>query len=78
MTRTAWGHGLASVTIERPSGAAPGTVLDVWYPAPCLGGPPADRTPPADLLAAAGVDRARGVRTVATTTVIDLDSPPAD
>ena len=32
--RTAWGLGLATVT-------AAGTTLDVWYPAPALGTPPA-------------------------------------
>ena len=80
--RTAWGHGLATVSHA-------GTVLDVWYPQPALGAP--STTPPgADPKAthdaeaafalvhqAAGNDDVRRVRTEAVTTRIDLDSPPA-
>ena len=29
-SRTAWGHGLATITTS-------GTVLDTWYPSPVLG-----------------------------------------
>ena len=32
MTRTAWGHGLLTLTDD-------GTVLDAWFPAPALGEP---------------------------------------
>lgn len=68
--RTAWGHGLATLTPD-------GTVLDVWYPAPALGAPPADADAPADLRAAERDDDARDVRVRAVTTVVDLDAPPA-
>ena len=72
--RTAWGHGLATVTHA-------GTVLDVWYPRPALGprsdGPDADAT--LDLVQrACGTDEVRGVRTQAVATQVDLDAPPAD
>ncbi|WP_159806297.1 2,3,4,5-tetrahydropyridine-2,6-dicarboxylate N-succinyltransferase [Cellulomonas citrea] len=70
--RSAWGHGLATVADD-------GTVLDTWYPAPALGEPPADAAPSAQLAAAAARrDDARGVDVRLVTTVIDLDTPPAD
>ncbi|QCB94344.1 2,3,4,5-tetrahydropyridine-2,6-dicarboxylate N-succinyltransferase [Cellulomonas shaoxiangyii] len=69
--RTAWGHGLATLTDD-------GTTLDVWYPAPALGAPPADTAVPDDLGAAERDDAARGVRVRVVTTVVDLDAPPAD
>lgn len=69
--RTAWGHGLATLTDD-------GTTLDVWYPAPALGAPPADAAVPDDLGAAERADPARGVRVRVVTTVVDLDAPPAD
>jgi 2,3,4,5-tetrahydropyridine-2-carboxylate N-succinyltransferase len=72
--RSAWGHGLATVTDE-------GRTLDTWYPAPALGEPPADTGPhavPAELSALEGADPQRGVRTTVVRTVIDLDAPPAD
>ncbi len=78
--RTAWGHGVATVT-DDGTGAADGTVLDVWYPEPTLGEPPAEGTPgaevPADLTALTGTDDARRVRTTVVTTVIDLDAAPS-
>ena len=70
-TRTAWGHGLATVADD-------GTTLDVWYPAPALGAPPSDTEPLAELTAAAGRDPLRAVSVVPVTTAIDLDEPPAD
>jgi 2,3,4,5-tetrahydropyridine-2-carboxylate N-succinyltransferase len=72
MTRTAWGHGLATVAGE--------TVLDVWYPEPALGPPPQPfpPAPPAELVAARGEDPARGVHTEVVRTEIDLDAPPRD
>ena len=66
------GWGLATV--------ADGQVLDVWYPAPVLGGPLAG-PPPAELTAAAGrdADAHRGVRRVVlATTVADLAASPVD
>ena len=74
--RTAWGHGLATVTRT-------GTVLDVWYPRPALGTPDDDdptgtHAALALVQQAAGDDDVRGVRTQAVTTVVDLDAPPAD
>ncbi|MBO3096572.1 2,3,4,5-tetrahydropyridine-2,6-dicarboxylate N-succinyltransferase [Cellulomonas dongxiuzhuiae] len=78
--RTAWGLGLATVTDA-------GTTLDVWYPAPALGAPPAtlDVDDPAsvrrhaadDLAACERVDPARGVRVTLVATVADLDAPLA-
>lgn len=72
--RTAWGHGLATVTLPA-DGTAEGTTLDVWYPEPHLGHR-ADEEPPAALRALERTDEARAVRTVAVTTQIDLDAPP--
>jgi 2,3,4,5-tetrahydropyridine-2-carboxylate N-succinyltransferase len=69
--RTAWGHGLATVTED-------GSVLDTWYPSPALGSPAPGSTPPAELLAAQQADPARAVHVRAQTTAIDLDAPPAD
>ena len=78
--RTAWGLGLATVTDA-------GATLDVWYPAPVLGDPPATLDPtdpasvrehaPADLAAAERVDPLRGVRVELVATVVDLDAAPA-
>ncbi|MDO8106884.1 2,3,4,5-tetrahydropyridine-2,6-dicarboxylate N-succinyltransferase [Isoptericola sp. b441] len=68
MTRTAWGHGLATVTGD--------TVLDVWYPTPALGAAPAGAAPPSALRDAAGEDPVRGVRTEVVTTEVDLDAAP--
>ncbi|WP_182113326.1 MULTISPECIES: 2,3,4,5-tetrahydropyridine-2,6-dicarboxylate N-succinyltransferase [unclassified Actinotalea] len=74
MTRTAWAHGLATVTPE-------GTVLDVWYPRPVLGTPPSDGSDDAErsaLRALEGTDAARRVRTQLVTAHVDLDEPPTD
>ncbi len=72
--RSAWGVGVATV-------AADGSTLDVWYPAPGLGEPPADRDDlpvPDGLAGLEGEDPVRGVRTSVVRTVVDLDAPPAD
>ncbi len=69
MTRTAHGHGLATVHL------ATGTVLDTWFPSPRLG--PLDESVPAPVLPTAQ-DEARGVRTEQVLAVIDLDEPPAN
>lgn len=79
--RTAWGHGLATVTHA-------GAVLDVWYPQPALGARSAassgaSTATQAEAAAAlvqraVGADDVRGVRLQAVTTEIDLDAPPAD
>ena len=69
--RNAWGFGLATVTKS-------GAVLDVWFPEPALGAPPADITAPAALAALAGKDKARKVRQAVVLVAVDLDSPPAD
>jgi 2,3,4,5-tetrahydropyridine-2-carboxylate N-succinyltransferase len=69
-TRTAWGHGLATLTED-------GTVLDTWFPAPALG--EADGSDaPAALAALAGKDAERRVHTEVVTVSIDLDQAPAD
>ncbi len=67
--RSAWAHGLATITTE-------GTVLDTWFPEPALGEAPADAQAPAELLALAGEDTDRGVRTEVVTVSIDLDAAP--
>ena len=67
MTRTAYGHGLATVH------AATGAVLDTWFPSPRLGEP--DETESAPVLPTRH-DEARGVRTEQVLAVIDLDLPP--
>lgn len=72
--RTAWGHGLATITEA-------GTVLDTWYPHPRLGEPPTASGPysvPADLAALEVTDPHRQVRQTVVLTRIDLDAPPAD
>ncbi len=69
--RTAWGFGLATVTLD-------GTTLDVWYPAPALGAPADDAAAPAELTAGERTDDLRGVRVEVVRTVVDLDTPPAD
>jgi len=77
--RTAWGLGLATVT-------GSGTTLDVWYPAPSLGSPPATLDvddaasvrlhAPVDLAGCEREDAARGVRVTLVATVVDLDAAP--
>jgi 2,3,4,5-tetrahydropyridine-2-carboxylate N-succinyltransferase len=67
----AWGHGLATVT-------AANHVLDVWFPAPDLGWPPDQDTPPELAELAGGKDERRGVRTELVLASIDLTAPPAD
>lgn len=69
-TRTAWGHGLTTITDS-------GVTLDAWYPAPALGEPDGS-TPPADLAALATSYPHRRVTTSVVTTVVDLDAAPAD
>ncbi len=73
-SRTAWGHGLATVVT---SGESEGTVLDTWFPSPALGAAPADAGPPPELVALATEDDARRVRTTVVTLSIDLDAAPA-
>ncbi|QTE28814.1 2,3,4,5-tetrahydropyridine-2,6-dicarboxylate N-succinyltransferase [Pengzhenrongella sicca] len=74
-SRTAWGFGLATITSD--PAATPAT-LDVWYPEPTLGEPPAGAAVPAGLAELEAEDEARQVRTVVVRTVIELDAPPAD
>ena len=70
-SRSAWGHGLATVTTA-------GAVLDVWYPSPALGDAPADAAEPAELAALVGHDADRGVDLVLVRVEIDLDEAPTD
>ncbi len=70
MTRTAWAHGLLTVTDS-------GIVLDAWYPEPGLGAATEEGTP-AHLVALAGADEARWVRREPRLVSIDLDAGPAD
>jgi 2,3,4,5-tetrahydropyridine-2-carboxylate N-succinyltransferase len=68
----AWGDGLATVTDG-------GRTLDVWFPAPQLGRPAADATPPPAFAALSGPDERRGVRREPVRVVLpDLARPPAD
>ena len=69
--RTAWGHGLATLTDD-------GVVLDTWYPEPALGQAPADAAVPVGLEALVGKDEVRRVRRELVTKTIDLDTAPAD
>ncbi len=67
----AWGHGLATID-------ATGAVLDVWFPAPSLGEPPADSDAPDELESLATPDDVRRVtREVRRVVVADLSAPPA-
>jgi 2,3,4,5-tetrahydropyridine-2-carboxylate N-succinyltransferase len=66
----AWGFGLATVT-------GSGSVLDVWYPAPELGGAPEGAKAPAALIAAEGNDDLRQVRRTVVKAEITLDRAPA-
>ena len=80
----AWGHGIATVVADGTT--ADGTILDVWFPAPVLGAPPADAVdagPPAELTAmaddpqVAAMAELRGVRReVVTVTDDDLAAAP--
>ncbi len=69
--RTAWGHGLATITTD-------GQVLDTWYPQPALGAPPVDAKAPVELVALVGKDARRRVRTEVRLVEVDLDAAPAD
>jgi 2,3,4,5-tetrahydropyridine-2-carboxylate N-succinyltransferase len=73
VSRTAWGHGLATV-------AEDGRVLDTWYPAPALGALPPGAEADAALQALSGVHgtaKLRGVRHEVVPCEIDLDAAPA-
>lgn len=70
MTKTAWGHGLATTTND-------GTVLDTWYPEPALGAP-ATTEAPTWLSDLAGTDDVREVTRTLVTTTITLDQAPVD
>ncbi len=69
--QAAWGYGLATLD-------AAGAVLDVWFPTPALGEPPADASAPAELDALATPDDVRRVtREVRRVVVADLGAAPA-
>jgi 2,3,4,5-tetrahydropyridine-2-carboxylate N-succinyltransferase len=68
----AWGFGLATIDSR-------GNVLDVWFPEPSLGRPPADASEPSDLASLAGADDIREVsRSVHQVVVDDLAAAPRD
>ncbi|MBD0292646.1 MAG: 2,3,4,5-tetrahydropyridine-2,6-dicarboxylate N-succinyltransferase [Jiangellaceae bacterium] len=69
--RLAWGLGLATRTDA-------GAVLDVWYPAPALGVPPAEGEDGHDLSALESDDADREVHQRVVRTAVDLDAPPGD
>ena len=68
--RQGWGWGLATVHNS-------GSVLDVFYPEPRIGGDVAEEAP-ASLLAAQLTDDLRQVRTKVVRVVIDLDAAPGN
>ncbi|GAB2456990.1 2,3,4,5-tetrahydropyridine-2,6-dicarboxylate N-succinyltransferase [Xylanimonas ulmi] len=76
--RTAWGYGLATVTLPEILGSEEPVTLDTWYPAPALGEPAESAVAPTHLTALARRDEARGVETVVVRTVVDLDAPIGD
>lgn len=67
--RTAWGHGLATITDD-------GQTLDTWFPAPSLGVAAGGEDLHAKLEELARTDGDRRVRTEVRTVEIDLDSAP--
>jgi len=71
--RSAWGHGLATISTDP---ASEGSVLDVWFPHPQLGSRPEGDTAPRELTEAEGSDHARRVRREVVTVEIDLDAAP--
>ncbi len=73
LTDKAWGHGLATVTMD-------GVLLDVWFPKPELGAAPKSDLQwfsPRELDELVTVDEVRNVRTEVIRVEIDLDSPVA-
>ncbi len=73
-SRSAWGHGLATISTDP---ASEGSVLDVWFPRPQLGSRPEGDDVPRELTEAEGSDHARRVRREVVTVEIDLDAAPA-
>jgi 2,3,4,5-tetrahydropyridine-2-carboxylate N-succinyltransferase len=71
----AHGWGLATVVTD---GAAEGTVLDTWFPAPALGDAPEDGVAPEALGGLAREHAVRRVRTEVRHVEIELDAPPRD
>lgn len=71
---SAWGHGLATIAT-----ATDGTesVLDTWFPSPCLGSYD-DSPAPSELSELAGVDPERGTRTEVVLVRIELNQAPVD
>jgi 2,3,4,5-tetrahydropyridine-2-carboxylate N-succinyltransferase len=68
---TAWGFGITTL-------AGDGSVLDVWFPEPALGEPPAGAHAPAELVDLEGKDDARDVRReVRLVAIGDLQAAPA-
>jgi len=68
MTTIASGHGIATIS--------KGATLDVWFPTPSLSA--LSGTAPAELVALAGVDAARGVTREVIGIEIDITKAPAD
>ena len=68
MTTIASGHGIATIS--------KGTTLDVWFPTPSLSA--LSGTAPAELVALAGTDAARGVTREVIGIEIDITKAPAD
>jgi 2,3,4,5-tetrahydropyridine-2-carboxylate N-succinyltransferase len=67
----AWGFGLATLDSQ-------GTVLDVWFPAPALGGAASDAAEPRELVTLVGKDDDRDVtREVRRVEIADLAAAPA-
>jgi 2,3,4,5-tetrahydropyridine-2-carboxylate N-succinyltransferase len=75
LDRRAHGWGLATVVTE---GAAAGTVLDTWFPAPALGEAASGLEAPVALRRLARDHVVRRVRTEVRQVEIDLAEPPSD
>ncbi|MDR0483430.1 MAG: hypothetical protein LBH13_09825 [Cellulomonadaceae bacterium] len=81
--RSAWGHGLATVTIPEILGTQDPVTLDAWFPKlkVSLDGEhvaPTGFDANDDLALLPTVDEARGVETEVVSIEIDLDQPPVD
>jgi 2,3,4,5-tetrahydropyridine-2,6-dicarboxylate N-succinyltransferase len=74
VTRSAWGQGLATSTLD-------GRVLDTWFPQPQLGEPGPSSAAPHELSSLTGTREGavdRGVRVDVALVIIDLDAPPTE
>ena len=81
-TRTAWGLGLATITLPEVLGTTQPVTLDTWYPTVRMGGADGPGAPTGfDASVTPGLvasrDEVRGVETLVVETEIDVDAPVA-